>query len=511
MSIEPSGTDRYRRCLELQRRIGIERDPDRLSQLVMAEVSALLGADRCTVFLFDWETMALRANFAAGLPGKSLVVPLRMGIVGTAILRRERVNISNAYAHPYFNGEIDSALGYKTDNLLVAPIVGTSKSGAGSGRVLGGLELLNKRNGRFTSEDEAKITESADRLARWFEEDRAYPAGVEAEVVALRNDVDCDRGSAFSLDIGSGRLVAIYADGDEGRPLSLNLKLGIAGMVAVTGESVRIDDVWEDPRFDRSVDSRTGYRSRSMLCVPLSRPMANGSNETVGVIQAINKLDGVFDDDDQGLLEAVAGPLAIALENARLFAESESQFFGMVGAMTASIDVHDVGAQGHSDRTVERALAIGRALDLSDDDLVLLQVAAALHDYGMIGIDKMIVHKTGPLDPHERAAVQRHTVLTEQLLRRIPLARQYRQVPMIAAAHHEAMDGTGYPNGLAGQEIPFLSRIIAVADAYEAMTADRPYRQGYLPQAAWEHVQQESGRRFDPVVVSALQQTLNPA
>lgn len=511
MSIKPSGTDRYRRCLDLQRRIGIERDPDHLSQLVMEEVSALLDADRCTVYLFDWETMALRANFAVGLPGKSLVVPLRMGIVGTSILRRERVNVSNAYAHPYFNGEIDSALGYKTDTLLVAPIVGAPQSGASSGRVLGGLELLNKRNGRFTLADETKITESADRLARWFEEDRAYPAGVEAEVVALRNDVDCDRGSAFSLDKSSGRLVAIYADGEEGRPLSLNLKLGIAGMVAVTGESVRIDDVWEDPRFDRSVDSRTGYRSRSMLCVPLSRPMANGSSETVGVIQAINKRDGLFDNDDQGLLEAVAGPLAIALENAHLFAESESQFFGMVAAMTASIDAHDVGAMGHSDRTVERALAIGRALNLPEEDLVLLKVAAALHDYGMIGVDQAIVHKQGSLDPDERSVVQRHAVLTEKLLRQIPLARQYRQIPLIAAAHHEAMDGSGYPNGLAGQEIPFLARVIAVADSYEAMIADRPYRQGHSSHAAWEYVHQESGRRFDPVVVSALQRTLNPA
>jgi HD-GYP domain-containing protein (c-di-GMP phosphodiesterase class II) len=278
-------------------------------------------------------------------------------------------------------------------------------------------------------------------------------------------------------------------------------------MVAVTGDSVRIDDAWEDPRFDRSVDSRTGYRSRSMLCVPLSRPASGGRSETVGVIQVINKLNGVFDAEDQSLLEAVAGPLAIALENARLFAESEKQFFGMVEAMTASIEVHDGDKLGHSDRTVERALAIGRALGLSHDDLVLLKVASALHDYGMIGVEEAIIHKPGPLDADERAVVQRHAMLTEQLLRRIPLARKYRQVPQIAAAHHEAMDGTGYPHGLIGQEIPFLARIIAVADAYEAMIADRPYRKAQTSHAAWELVQKESGRRFDPVVVSALKQT----
>ena len=498
--------ERYRRCLELQRRIGIEHDPDRLSQLVMAEVAALLGADRCTVFLFDWETMALRANFAEGLPGRSLVVPLRMGIVGTAILRRERTNISNAYAHPYFNAEIDSALGYKTDSLLVAPIL------TADGRVLGGLELINKRTGRFSAEDEEKATGSAARLARWFAEGLAYPAGVEAEVVALRNAVGCDRGTAFSLDMASGRLVAFYADGEDGRPLSLNLKLGIAGMVAVTGESVRIDDVWEDARFDRSVDNRTGYRSRSMLCVPLSRPFKRsadqGGGETVGVIQVINKHDGVFDAEDQSLLEAVAGPLAIALENARLFAETEKQFFGMVAAMTASIGVHDGDKLGHSDSTVERALAIGRVLGLPDEDLLLLQVSSALHDYGMIGVEASLIHKPGVLDPHERLVMERHAMLTEQLLHRIPLARKYRQVPVIAAAHHEHMDGGGYPRGLAGQEIPFLARIIAVADSFEAMIADRPYRKAHSRSAAWKLIEQENGRRFDPVVVAALNKTL---
>jgi GAF domain-containing protein len=502
-SDSPSMIDRYRRCLDLQRRIGHVRDPELLAQLAMSEVSGLLDADRSTLFLFDWDTMELRANFAAGISGRPLVVPLRMGIVGTAILRRELANVTNAYAHPYFNPEIDSALGYKTDSLLVVPIVATD------GRILGGLELLNKASGRFTSDDERLAISSAANLSRWLEQDRAYPAGIEAEIVALRNNVGCDRGTLFTLDTATSRLVAAYADGGDGRPLSLNIKLGIAGMVAVTGQSVCLNDVSADPRFNRSVDHRTGYQTRTMLCVPLVSRSSDTGSETVGVLQVINKHVGAFDVEDQTLLEALAASLAITVENARLFAEQRRQFLSMVEAMAASVDAHGATTVGHCGRTVERALAVGRALGLSADDLELLRVATALHDHGMIGVDDAVVNKAGPLDATEQLHVRRHTGLTEEILNRIYLSRHFRPLPLIAAAHHEAMDGSGYPRGLRGHEIPFLARIIAAVDTYEALIADRPYRPALTNEAAWQLIVDESGRRFDPVVVAALKEVLN--
>jgi len=216
-----SDDKRFRHCLEIQRRVSSERQLDRLAQVVMGEVTALLDADRSTLFLFDRDTMELRASFAEGVEGGALVVPLRMGIVGMAILRREVVNVSNAYASPYFNPEVDSALGYRTESLLVAPLVGSG------GRILGGLELLNKAAGRFSAEDEALAAQAAARLARRVENADADPAAVAAEVSALRRAAGCDRGTVFVLDEGSGRLVAIHADGGDGRSISLNMKLGI--------------------------------------------------------------------------------------------------------------------------------------------------------------------------------------------------------------------------------------------------------------------------------------------
>ena len=479
--------------LEIQRRISAERDLNLLSARVMEEITAMFDAERSTLFLFDWEAMELRTHVAEGMD-RSLVVPLHMGIVGTAILRRELTNVAGAYRHPFFNAAIDASLGYTTDSLLVAPMI------ASDGRVLGGVELINKLSGRFTVEDEAIAVAAANRIARWIENDTAYPAGVEAEIVDIRNQIGCDRGTVFGLEARTGRLVSMYADGGNGRTLSLNMKLGIAGMVAVTGKSVLIEDAWNDPRFDRSVDQRTGFRTRSMLCVPLK----NGSGQTVGVVQAMNRHDGGFTADDLATLEAVAGVVAIAVESAMLFSDYERQFRSLLTAITASYDAAFPAMAGHSVRATRIALAVGTRLGLSSEELDVLEVASMLHDFGMIAMDADLLEKTGQLSPDEYEQVKSHAKLTEGLLHRVQFTRKYRQVPLIAASHHEAPDGSGYPRGMVSAEIPFMSRIIAVADAYTAMLAPRPHRAPIPLAEALTELTSGSGSKFDSHVVAAL-------
>jgi len=491
-------SERFGRCLEIQRKVSSERDLTQLAQCVMREVTALLGADRSTLFLFNWDTMDLRANFAEGVQGRELVVPLRMGVVGTAILRRELMNLTNAHTSPYFNPEIDAMLGYHTDSLLVAPMLGEG------GRILGGVELLNKTTGRFTTDDEALLTKMSARLARWVERGDVYPAGVEAEVISLRNAVGCDRGSVFVLEERTSRLLAIYADGGDGRSISLNMKLGIAGQVAVTGRSIRIDEVWDDPRFDRSVDQRTGYRTRSMLCVPLKA----ASGESLGVLQAINKREGVFADVDLEVLEAVAGIVAIAVENAVLLADQERQFLSTVNALTMSVEMDDGGAVGRTTRVADRAVAIARDLGFGADELDQIRLAAMLHDFGMASVDDEIINKPGPLDAEEFDRVKLHTKRTEDILSTVHFTRKYRKVIRIAAAHHEALDGSGYPHGLTATEIPFLAKILTVADVFDAMTSDRPYRPKLSRDEALAVLQKGVGTRFDVTVVDSLKKLL---
>ncbi len=493
-----SDDERFRRCLEIQRRVSSERNLGRLAKVVMSEITALLGADRSTLFLFDWDTMELRADFAEGVEGRALVVPIRMGIVGTAILRREIINVSNAYASPYFNAEFDSMLGYRTESLLAAPLFGSD------GRVLGGLELINHDAGHFSADDEAVMQPHAARLARLIAEGAADVAAVAAGIAAVRTQVGCDRGTLFVLEEGSGRLMAIHADGSDAGAMSLSVKLGIAGLTAVAGRSMRIAEAWDDPRFDRSVDEATGYRTRSMLCVPLK----NAAGESVGVVQAINKHIGLFSEDDLATLEAVAGIVAIAIENAVMFADQERQFDSMLNVMAASIDAKDGLTAGHSNNVSLHAVAIGRELGFNREELNLLRVAAVLHDYGKIGIDDSVLKKQGRLDAAEYAHMKMHAQLSEDILTRIHFSRKYRNVAVIAASHHECLDGSGYPHGLTEREIPFMAKILTVADVFEALTADRHYRKRMSREEALEIIDAGAGTRFDRHVIAALRRSL---
>lgn len=489
---------RYRHLLGLQRRLAAERQLHRLAARATAEISEFLEADRSSLFLLDWETMQLTGYHAEGLADNALVVPLRMGLIGTAIIRRQVINVVNAYQHPCFNPEIDAGVGYKTDNLLAVPLT------VPDGGVLGGIELLNSDGGRFTESDEAAAGRCADRLARLLLADELDTAIAEAALAELHGAIGFHRGSIFVLDEPAGQLFAICAEGSEGRPIVLNLKLGIAGLVALTGERLRIADVAADSRFDASVDRRTGYRTRTMIC----QPLFGTHGEILGVVQAINKLDGEFDDQDGEVLESVAAVVGIAVENALLLRDAERQFHSLLETLAASIDARDALTAGHSRRVAVIAAAIGHALGFADTDLDVLQVAAILHDYGKIGVDDAVLRKNGKLDEEEFRHMKKHAGATFDILERIYFARKYRGVPLIASSHHECPDGSGYPRGLTNHEIPFMTKILTVADVYEALTADRHYRQGMAPEQALAILDRGIGDKFDAAVVAALKQCL---
>lgn len=486
----------FRLLLEIQRRVNRERSMVRLPGLVMQTVSELMDADRSSLFLLDTDTMQLRACFAQGVEsGKALVVSLRMGLIGTAILQRRTLNVINAWQHPFFYPAIDTVAGYKTDSLLVTPIVHPA-----DGRVLGGLELLNKRSGRFTPEDEAIAADAAHWLAAHLASASVDARTVEEKIDHLRKWIDFDRGAVFRVDPELGQLIAVHADGVAGAGIAMNMRLGIAGLVALTGEALLIPEAHADSRFDASFDRRTGYFTRNILCVPLK----DSAGEVIGVIQIINRRAGDFSTDDLELLTCVAGTVAIAIENATLFEEGELQFRSLLDALAASIDARDALTAGHSLRVAQIARGIASVLDFTAHDLDLLEVAAVLHDYGKIGIDDAVLKKEGQLDADEFGHMKTHAEMSFDILDRIRFARKYRSVPLIAASHHENMDGSGYPRGLKAHEIPFMAKIISVADVFEALTADRHYRKGMPFAKALEIIDNGVGPKFEARVVEAL-------
>lgn len=191
-----------------------------------------------------------------------------------------------------------------------------------------------------------------------------------------------------------------------------------------------------------------------------------------------------------------------------LFADQERQFHSMVAALAASIDAKDGLTAGHSSKVALHAVAIGGALGFGAEELDLLRVAAILHDYGKIGINDSVLKKEGVLDAEELVHMQMHASLSEDILKRIHFTRRYRSVPLIAACHHERLDGSGYPHGLTGREIPFMAKILTVADVFEALTSDRHYRKKTSSDEALEILDAGAGTRFDSHVVAALRRSL---
>lgn len=485
---------RYRQLLDIHRRVGSERNLDKLLPLVMTEISSMLDADRSSLFLFDWKVMALRAKFAAGVDNSAITVPLKMGIVGSAILGKKPVNIANASDHPYFNSEIDQISGFRTESILVAPLL------TAAGEVIGGVELLNKHTGHFTVGDEKRVSSAARALCEKFGSDPIDRDFASPFIHDLCVQCDCERGSLFVIDEARCMLVSLHAEGVGDPGIQLSLKLGIAGLVAVTGHELNIPDATLDSRFDPSFDRKTGYHTRSILCVPI----LNKAGEALGVAQVINKRDGAFDQNDRDMLYDLVSVVAIAIENAMLIEDQDNQFHSILAALAASIDAKDTLTAGHSTRVAELAAGIARELDFSENALDVLGVAAILHDYGKIGIDDAVLKKNGKLTPDEYSHMQQHSRMTHDILEKIHFARKYRNVPNIAAAHHEYLDGSGYPWGLTADEIPFMAKIITVADVFEALTADRHYRMAMSAELAFAILDEGIGRKFDANLVAAL-------
>jgi GAF domain-containing protein/HD superfamily phosphohydrolase YqeK len=490
--------EHLRKFIEIEKKIGFERNFNQLLPLIITEISEFLNADRSTLFLLDFDRMELWTKFAEDLEVDKIRIKLRMGIVGLCVLTGRLVNVSNAYEDPRFNPEIDEITGFRTESIIAAPIYFKN------GNITGALELLNKKTGFFTREDERKVQE---RISALNQTDFAVEPGskkTKSFIYELCEETQCERGSVFLINKNKGELYSIASIGHEGKNIRLHLNLGVAGLVAITGQALNIDNAYADPRFDRSTDEKTGYHTRCILCVPVK----NHAGEVLGVIQVINKKGDGFSESDSDHLKALSSSVAISLENAMLFQEQHRQFKSILEVMAASIDAKDSLTSGHSQKVTQYAVGIAGELGFKETEIDILSMAALLHDYGKLGIDDHILKKKGKLSHEEYEEIKQHVVITRKILDKMYFTRKYRSVPKIASYHHERLDGSGYMNGLQSQDIPFMSKIIAVADVFEALTAERHYHKALSPELAFNIIEKDVGTMFDENIVTALKKYL---
>lgn len=309
-----------------------------------------------------------------------------------------------------------------------------------------------------------------------------------------RKLLEAERCSIFVVNIDEQVLWTQAATGSDRIEIPINS--GIAGAVAMTGDIVNIPDAYADLRFNPEVDRKSGFRTRHILC----GPMYNSKGETIGVFQLLNSLAGGFKKIDEKLLSALSGFAGNALENALLYDELKTTFLSVLEVLAATVDAKHPYTAGHTARVAEYSIGIAREMGLSDDDVERIKIAAYLHDYGKIGIRDAVLTKPGRLSDEEFVEMRSHAEKTRQLLTRMHFSRQNRAVPSIAGAHHEKFDGSGYPLGLSGNNIPLGARIMAIADVFDALTSDRDYRTAMPYQECLEMLRGDAGTHFDPIV-----------
>jgi HD-GYP domain-containing protein (c-di-GMP phosphodiesterase class II) len=428
--------------------------------------------------------------------------------------------------------------------------------------------------------------------------------------------VDAERGSLFLISRDRTELWSKIAHGLQLAVIRLPVGEGIAGYVAATGEILDIPDAYADPRFDPKIDHKTGFTTRTILCVPMLAP--NGS--VVGVIQALNHAHGPFTEDDEDLLLALGANAAVAIENANLYEDIEKLLEGFVEASVTAIECRDPSTSGHSNRVSALSLELLRAVPRSEGkyrhlrfgerEMREMRYAALLHDFGKVGVRENVLLKPSKLYPHElevlearfeqarsahqvrflqmkvdalqthtndrqelaaaleeewksmdgelntmldfirrvnrptvlkdgggikqladlaqmtfvdlggrerhllseeehtnlkilkgslnkeeRREIESHVQHTFNFLMRIPWTEDLARVPEFAHGHHEKLDGSGYPLGISGDRIPVQTRIMTIADIYDALTAtDRPYKSAMSHERALSILQSEVDR-----------------
>ncbi|MEA3350838.1 MAG: GAF domain-containing protein, partial [Chloroflexota bacterium] len=317
--------------------------------------------------------------------------------------------------------------------------------------------------------------------------------------------------SLFLLEPESGDLILYIAKNvnqTQLPPLHIPSGTGIIGHVALTGESICLADVRDDERHYKGVDHVSGIETQSLLAVPLRVPnvilgqeRGTSGDSIIGGVEVINKLDGYFDTADVQLLETLAEQAATVMHIANLYADADELFLNTIKALVAAIDAKDPYTKGHSQRVSDFSVAVAEEMGLDSKMKRRVRIGALLHDIGKIGVSDAIISKTDRLTEDEWDEIKEHPSIGANIIQQVRLLRD--ELPALDQ-HHERMDGLGYPRGLKGEEISIIARIVAVADVFDALTSNRPYRPAMDIQTTLDILQMEAGDHLDPECVDAF-------
>jgi HD-GYP domain-containing protein (c-di-GMP phosphodiesterase class II) len=356
-------------------------------------------------------------------------------------------------------------------------------------------QLFERQN--RSAERQKMLNQISNHLHQTLEIDKLIPR----IFIEVNKAINAEAQSIWLVDEEAGIIKCRFARGSSavalmGLTVPLNAP-SIVGTSVSKQESIIIMDAQNDPRRARSVDEKTGFVTRSLMTVPLVL-----EDKSIGAIQAVNKRDGqLFNKDDLDLFRSIADSAALAVNNAQLVADLQNSYDLTLDALSAALDLRDRETEGHSRRVVEYTSRLAEKIGLDKETIKSIRRGALIHDIGKIGVPDAVLHKPGLLDVEERIVIERHPQAGFNMLAGIPYLRQEIQ---IVICHQEKWDGTGYPYGLHGEDIPIGARLFAIADTFDALTSDRPYRQGSSYETTRKIIEEEAGKQFDPQAVAAF-------
>ncbi|MBT3390041.1 MAG: GAF domain-containing protein [Chloroflexi bacterium] len=498
-------------------------DLESISLTIVETLRSEFGQSNCSLLLIEPKTRALKRLAAVGpyakevSSGKALYLD-GPGLAPTAAREQRIINIGDVTQQPNYVPNWAAARSEMAIPLIV------------NGEVIGIIDIQSAEINAFQKDDERLVSVFAERAALALENTRLYD-GQQQQLAFLNalHQIDLAITGSMDLQVVLGvvlRHVKTELAADAANIILLDSATASFKLVAHEGYRERNSHL-QNIRYTNSLGADIVMQGKSMHSKDIQQACVNPERKAIfereglhgyygtpliakgeikGVLELLFKQqDFELDHQWQYFADTIATQAAIAVDNANLFEKLEHSNMELslaydttLEGWAKALELRDQETEGHSRRVTELAVKLGRAMNVQGADMIQLRRGAILHDIGKMGVPDHILQKPGPLTDEEWEIMRLHPVYAYEWLRSIRYLQPALDIPHY---HHERWDGSGYPEGLRGEQIPKAARLFAIVDVWDALRSDRPYRKAWTHQKAIEHLKKQSGSHFDPAVV----------
>ncbi|MBI5196546.1 MAG: PAS domain S-box protein [Nitrospirae bacterium] len=504
-------------------------DEKELVKNVLNLTPQYLGFDRLGILIYDEELRGF--TFAGGYGFSPFEENMLMAKTFkednipaiNKFVRGEPIIIDNAKDGEFISKEIAHAL--NLGSVVLSPISFRAR--------IGGVIAGEYRNPKIYAKDVALLKGLADGLGIALQNSKLYKESNERlmelsnKIETIKTMAQLDREILSNIDkagilraataltsrvIPCERAAVLFKEGDNFRIISewgmgefqnktYDIKRSHFGIINQRRSSLFIPNLSEDKIDCLYHKEQIAIGIKSSLIIPLI-----SKGDVIGILDIGSTYYGRLTPAHLTTAEQIASQITVALENARLYEDVQQLLINTITTLASAIDAKSPWTKGHSERVTKYAIEIAKEMGLKDKEINHIKLCGLLHDIGKIGTYDMLLDKEDKLTDAERELVQKHTEKGAEILKPI---KQLQDVILGVLYHHERYDGKGYPEGLRGEDIPLCARILSVADTFDSMTADRPYRPSPGKEFAIEELKRCSGTQFDPKIVDIFMKILS--